>query len=236
MTSNEMGVRAKLALARLMFLNANVGKSGKNMHLEFKYFELSDIVPVATEIFDKVGLVTVTNFSDGKATMTVYDTERYSEGIEFSIPFIEIPALTDNKVTDLAKAAQALGSEITYLRRYLYLMALDIVEHDDIEPSLDDSDEPKEAPKKEKKSAKKKAPATPKEREEIKKELTEEDGDASDEDVTALKIVMRTLLEKDASQEDFVQTIVLKTDGLTKLKKSVCQELIKNIEEMIAQY
>lgn len=42
-----MNVRQKLAKARLQFLNQKVKKSGKNMHLEFKYFELEDIVPPA---------------------------------------------------------------------------------------------------------------------------------------------------------------------------------------------
>lgn len=45
-----MNVRQKLAKARLYFLNQKVQKSGKNMHLEFKYFELEDIVPPATRV------------------------------------------------------------------------------------------------------------------------------------------------------------------------------------------
>ena len=36
----SMNVRQKLTKARLYFLNQKVKKSGKNMHLEFKYFEL----------------------------------------------------------------------------------------------------------------------------------------------------------------------------------------------------
>ena len=36
----SMNVKQKLAKARLYFLNKKVTKSGKNMNLEFKYFEL----------------------------------------------------------------------------------------------------------------------------------------------------------------------------------------------------
>ena len=41
----NMNVRQKLAKARLYFLNQKVQKSGKNMHLEFKYFELRTLFP-----------------------------------------------------------------------------------------------------------------------------------------------------------------------------------------------
>lgn len=40
-----MNVRQKLAKARLYFLNQKIKKSGKNMHLEFKYFELETLYP-----------------------------------------------------------------------------------------------------------------------------------------------------------------------------------------------
>ncbi len=51
-----MNVRQKLAKARLYFLNQKVQKSGKNMHLEFKYFfELEDIVPPGNPHFRPCG-------------------------------------------------------------------------------------------------------------------------------------------------------------------------------------
>lgn len=37
----------KLQIARSKFLQAGVKKTGKNIHLEFMYFELQDIVPSA---------------------------------------------------------------------------------------------------------------------------------------------------------------------------------------------
>ena len=46
----EMNVWMKLLVARQKFLEAGVKKSGINRHLEFKYFELEDIVPVITPI------------------------------------------------------------------------------------------------------------------------------------------------------------------------------------------
>ena len=52
----ELNVWAKLLKARQMFLEASVKKSGINRHLEFKYFELEDIVPTATSIGNELGL------------------------------------------------------------------------------------------------------------------------------------------------------------------------------------
>ena len=43
-----MNVWQKLLAARIEFLRRGVTKSGVNLHAEFKYFELEDIVPVAT--------------------------------------------------------------------------------------------------------------------------------------------------------------------------------------------
>ena len=58
----SMNAMQKLQIARVEFLNAGVKKTGKNISLEFKYFELEDIVPVAEAIFGKVGLLMVPTF------------------------------------------------------------------------------------------------------------------------------------------------------------------------------
>ena len=55
-------VYQKLLEARVLFMEEDVKKSGKNMKMSYKYFELQDIVPVATPIFQKVGLLPVTTF------------------------------------------------------------------------------------------------------------------------------------------------------------------------------
>ena len=233
-----MAIRAKLAKARLMFLNENVKKSGKNMHLEFKYFELEDIVPSAIQIFAEVGLVSNTQFTNDAAMMTVYDAEDdTSEGIMFSVPWREAPTIESNAGKQVTNPMQALGSSITYMRRYLYMMAMDIVEHDDIDATLGE-DEPaaaeEAAPKK--KEKKQKPPATPADRKAAKEELTQADGNATEEQITSLKTICKTLMDMDEEQEEFVQQIALKTNGFTQIAASACEELIKNLEEMVAAY
>lgn len=54
--SKETNVYQRLLAARAKFLEADVQKTGKNMHLSFKYFELNDIVPPATRISRKSAL------------------------------------------------------------------------------------------------------------------------------------------------------------------------------------
>lgn len=240
MAEKKMNVRSKLAKARLLFLQKNVGKSGKNMHLEFKYFELEDIVPAAVQIFAEVGIVTTTTFDEVKASMTVYDADDpESAGIEFCVPYREMKPIVSNSGKEVTNAMQALGSSVTYLRRYLYMMVLDIVEHDDIDGEIIGKPEKEEepvVPATPKKETKKSVPKTPKEREEIKKELTSADGNATEEQIAELKAVCKELLTADPSHNDMVTQIAMKTDGFTKIAESACVELVKNIREMVKAY
>lgn len=242
-----MNVRQKLAKARLYFLNQKVTKSGKNMHLEFKYFELEDIVPPAIRIFARVGLTTNIEFTDTTATMNVFNADNSEEApIAFSVPYREVKPIVSNAGKEVTNPMQALGSSITYLRRYLWMAVLDITEPDDIDATLstddsteDDNEFAEEAAaaapaKKEKKG--KKAPATVAEREEAKKELTSADGAASEKQVAELKTLCKELMDKDEDQEEFVQQIAMKTDGFTNITASACTALCDNLKEIISQY
>lgn len=244
----SMNVRQKLAKARLYFLNQKVQKSGKNMHLEFKYFELEDIVPPAIRIFARVGLTTNIDFTDTAAVMNVFNTDNPDEApIAFTVPYREVKPIISNQGKEVTNPMQALGSSITYLRRYLWMAVLDITEPDDIDGNLgseDNSDAENNefaeeaaaaAPaKKEKKG--KKAPATTAEREEAKKKLTSSDGAADEEQIAALKSLCKTLMDKDEDQEEFVQQIAMKTDGFTNITASACTALCDNLKEIISQY
>ena len=233
-----MNVRQKLAKARLYFLNQKVTKSGKNMSLEFKYFELEDIVPVAIRIFARVGPTSNTVFNGETATMTIFNTDNREEpGIEFVAPYREVGQIISNKGKEVTNPMQALGSSITYLRRYLWMMALDITEPDDIDANLgaDNEDTDLETPAPAKKKTQK-APATPAERKAAKEELTSEDGAATEEQLKELKSYCKELLEKDESQEDFVQQIAMKTDGFTNITASACTALNQNLAEILEQY
>lgn len=167
-----LSVYQKLANARLDFLKSNVKKTGKNKHLQYKYFTLDDIVPVGTKVLNDNGLLKVDNFDiDGYSVSTIYDSESDSS-ILFRCPF-EMPAPIYNKDgIEVNNKVQDLGSAITYIRRYLWMIVLDIAEHDDLDSS--DAEEVKNIVEE---KATSKVPKTETEKKEIKEEVIAQGND-----------------------------------------------------------
>jgi hypothetical protein len=116
-----MSVYKKLQQARLNLVQCPLKKSGKNKFAGYEYFELGDFIPTIHQIFNDVGLCGVISFGEF-ATLTVYETEGDGK-VEFTTPIV-------NAENTKGQAIQNLGSTHTYLRRYLWLMAMEIVEHD----------------------------------------------------------------------------------------------------------
>lgn len=219
-----MNVWQKLLAARIDFLREGVTKSGVNMHAEFKYFELEDIVPVATKIFSTYNCLFVTSFPEGKAVGRLINLDNTEEQVvvEFNARSISEPAkFRMNEV-------QGLGAEITYMRRYLYFLILDVVEADAFDANSG-SDAP--VPKSESKK-----PVSTEKREEIKKDLTSPEANADELQIKALKAVLKKLKEIDSTQEEFIQQVAIKTDGFTNISKTACEQLINKIGEMIENY
>ena len=225
-TTKTENVYRKLLAARIKFLTSNPQKSGKNMHLAFKYFELDDIVPIATKIFDEVGIVTLVAFEAERAMMTIHDIDNPSDCIYLSAPMVQ---LSENKGTN---AVQAFGATITYYRRYLYMMALDICEPDEIDgglkgnatttPSANATPESPSAP----------AP-TPTTVTPTEKPLTNADGNASEIQIKQLKEVLKKLKEADPSKEELIAKIAIETQGFAVISKADCESLIVRVGEML---
>ena len=222
-----MNVYQKLLEARVLFMEEDVKKSGKNMKMSYKYFELQDIVPVATPIFQKVGLLPVTTFENDVATMSVINVDKPDEYINFTSPMREIePIISAKTGGEVTNAIQRLGSVETYQRRYLYMIALDIVESDSIEPLTGDNPPPAPKPA---------APATPEQRQEVTKSLTAPEGNATELQIKGLKTAMAKLLEAYPAKEDFVAQIALQTNGLTEISKADCEKLVQAITAMLEE-
>lgn len=217
-TEVSMNVYQKLLTARAKFLEHGVSKTGKHMELRYKYFELDDIVPIAIGIFTEVGLIPLVSFSEEQAVMTMVNTENPEETIQFSTP-MRYPS--ENKMVN---PVQALGSAQTYLRRYLYMVALDICEPDSIEPTTE-SDSP----------APKAPPATPAQREEVKNELTAPEDNATALQIKGLKAVLKKLKQADPDKEEMIAKIAVQTEGFTVISKSDCETLIERITAMLEE-
>jgi len=117
-----MSVHKKTQEARIKLQGAVLKKSGLNKFAGFQYFELGDFLPTVQEIFHEVGLSSTMNFTATEATLMLIDTEDNSFAM-YSCPVV-IPAMKG------CNEVQALGAMMTYIRRYLYVNALEIVEHD----------------------------------------------------------------------------------------------------------
>lgn len=223
----DANVYQRLLTARAKFLEADVQKTGKNMHLSFKYFELDDIVPSAIRIFNEVGLIPIVNFTADTATMNIVNTDNPEDTVSFVAPFNQIAPIVSNAGKQATNEMQALGSSITYMRRYLYMMALDICESDSIDANIgkgEDNAPSAEAPK---------APATPQQRQAVKEDLTAKDGNATALQIKGLKAVLKKLKEADPSKEEMIANIAVQTQGFTVISKSDCEAMINRINEML---
>ena len=209
-------VYQKLLAARVKFLASNPEKSGKNMHLAFKYFELDDIVPIATKIFEEVGIIPIVSFESDRAFMQICNADNPEESIFFSTPVI---TLAENKGTN---AVQAFGATITYYRRYLYMLALDICEPDEFDANNN-------APTCHDIANAVLNSATKKET----KPLTDSNGNASDIQIKQLKEILKKLREVDPSQEEYIAQIAVDTNGFKVISKAECEKLTKEISEKL---
>lgn len=220
-----MNIYQKLLKARAMFLEADVKKTGKNMHLSFKYFELEDIVPTATRIFGEVGIVPLVNFTADTATMTMVNTDNPEETVTFVSPFNQIAPIVSNTGKQATNEMMALGSSITYMRRYLYMIALDICESDGIDANAGVPAPAAPAPKA--------SPATPEQRQEVKQELTAPADNATALQIKGLKAVLKKLKDADPSKEEMIAQIAVQTNGFTVISKADCEALIQRITAML---
>ena len=219
--AKTMNVYQKLAKARMMFLQSDAKKTGKNMHLSFKYFELDDIVPVATKIFEEVGLISLTNFTSDIATMTIVNVDDSDDNILFTAPFNQIAPIVSNSGKQATNEMQALGSSITYMRRYLYMIALDICEPDSIDLNIGAAPTPTPT------SAPTPAPVTVKPVTE--KPLTDSTGNATELQIKQMKELLKKLRESDPSKEEWIAQIAVDTQGFKVISKAECEALVKEI-------
>ena len=230
-TTKTLNVYQKLLKARATFLGSEVTKSGKNMQLAFKYFELDDIVPIATKIFEEIGLISLVSFENEKAVMQILNTDNPEETVSFTAPFVPLEPIVSNTGKKATNEMQALGSSITYMRRYLYMIALDICEPDGIEVSLT-GNTPSPAPVS---SVTPVTPVTSVTPAPVEKPLTNADGNASDIQIKQLKEALKKLKDADPTKEDLIAKIAVETQGFTVISKADCEALTVKIGEMLKE-
>ena len=120
-------VHKKLMAARIMLQNAPLKKSGHNKFAGYSYFELGDFIPTITEIFYNIGLCGVVSYDSEIASLTITDTDD-GTSLVITSPMAEANLKGCHPI-------QNLGAVETYTRRYLWVTAMEIVEHDALDSS-----------------------------------------------------------------------------------------------------
>jgi len=127
-TTNSKTIYAKLNEARRAFHAQAHEKSGENKYANYFYFELSDFLPDALKAFDSAGLCGVVSFGAEEARMKIVDVE--SGAVETIATPMSSAALKG------CHPVQNLGAVQTYLRRYLWSAAIELVEADKVDATV----------------------------------------------------------------------------------------------------
>lgn len=118
---------AKLQKCRVELQNMELKKSGHNKFAGYRYFELGDFLPAVNTLFDIYGLAYSLQFDREMANMFIVDVNN-GNSIKFTCPM-------EQAILKGCMPVQNLGASITYITRYLLVMALAISEHDAVDAS-----------------------------------------------------------------------------------------------------
>ena len=127
-TGNEMNIYQKLNAAREEFHQTKLKKTGHNKFANYYYFELGDFLIPALQIFKEQGITAVISFGKEEAQMDIVDSNNPEDRLVIRSPMSTAALKGCHEV-------QNLGAVQTYLRRYLWVAALEIVEHDALDSS-----------------------------------------------------------------------------------------------------
>lgn len=117
-----MGIYKKLQDARIRLQNTKLEKTGHNKFVNYYYFEIGDFLPTVQNIFHEIGLCGVVSFSLDMATLRIVDVDDGQE--------IVITSPLSSAELKGSHPIQNVGACELYSRRYLWIAAMEIVEHD----------------------------------------------------------------------------------------------------------
>lgn len=188
---SEYKVYEKLQIARIKLQQVQLKKSGLNKFAGYSYFELGDFLPSINNIFAELKLCSTISFDHQLATLTIVDTENGGK-IVFTSPMAEANLKGTHPI-------QNLGAVETYSRRYLYVTALEIVEHDALDATTG-ADQPKSAKS-------------------VSKDVYDQMDDADKKVIEEIASEVRWLLEKgdDAGAVEYINNCELDADWKTAL-------------------
>jgi len=131
--NSSENVYSKLQNCRVELAKMNLKKTGENKFTKFKYYELSDFLPSIMQLFNKYRLFSLFSDCGEYCTLQVFNADVSTESMIF----------TSQNADASVKGAtpiQSHGSLLTYQRRYLYMIALEIVEADVLDYGMNAND------------------------------------------------------------------------------------------------
>ena len=148
-----MNIYEKIMSVRVEVIELGIKKTGYNKFSNFKYYELKDFLIATTKFFtgiklySRFSIIPATSTNEEIATFTIINSENTEEVETYTIPTAECFIGRKKDGTGGADPIQNLGGKITYLRRYMYLLVLDLIEEDEVD-SKDQSTNKKKVVKK----------------------------------------------------------------------------------------
>lgn len=122
--------------ARIKLHGLTIGKTGRNEFAKYNYMELADFLIPTQQILFELGLCGVVSFTADIATLTLTDVEDGSQ--------ILITSPMGTAALKGCHEVQNIGAVETYQRRYLWVAAMEIVEHDAIDGTEPTDSKPKQ--------------------------------------------------------------------------------------------
>lgn len=119
----SMNIYQKIQTVRVELQKFNLKKGGKNAFAGFNYYQLDDFIPALNQLMLQYGITTRFNIVNGIATLTVIDMDKVEDFVVFESPIASADIKGSTPI-------QCLGSIHTYMKRYLYQNAFEIVEPD----------------------------------------------------------------------------------------------------------
>ena len=138
------------------FHKLKIKMSGENTHNHFKFFQISDFIKEAMELLEKNDLVFQISFDCDPVVGDMCRGVCY-DALNFENNF-SIYARTAEAEMPKATPVQQRGGEITYMRRYVWQLFLDLVDFDGVDPEPLGSGMPDPEPETPAKPAKQKKP------------------------------------------------------------------------------
>jgi hypothetical protein len=143
----------KVQQIRVDLMGLHLKKTGRNTYSNFSYYELGDFLPALNKLMNENGIMTrfsiqpETKGGKEKAILQIFNCEKPDEEMIFYTGTAEAEIGRKKDGSGGAEPIQNLGGKITYMRRYLLMIAFEIVESEWVDKNEQNAPDKKEEKK-----------------------------------------------------------------------------------------